>query len=130
MALKEWVCLNRQGAKGADQLFTLAFDLNDSLSLSVHFPTMTDGQNQDNDLFILNVTQHPVVSDSIPPESGPVAFQRFSEVPGVFAPLNSIIEPIENSLLNRPVQFSQLPFRHITDINCPSQVLFSAVLMA
>ena len=76
-------------------------------------------------MLVLNIAQHPVVSNSISPESGLVALQGFSEVPRVFAPLNSIIEPVENPFLNLPVQFSQLSFRHITDLNCPSQVLFS-----
>jgi hypothetical protein len=78
-------------------------------------------------MFVLNIAQHPVVSNPISPESGLVALQRFAEVSRVFAPLNSIIEPVEDPLLNLSVQFSQLSFRHITDLNCPSQVLFSFV---
>jgi hypothetical protein len=107
-----------QGCRGAS---------GNQLSAFVHLSAMADCQNQYNHLFVLNVAQHPVVSDPVSPESGPVALQRFSEVPGVFAPLNSIIEPVENPLLNRPGQFSQLPFSNVADFNGPYQVRFSIV---
>ena len=88
---------------------------------------MADCEDQNNQPFFLNVAQHPIVSDSIPPESSHVALQRFSKVPGVFAPLNSIIEPVENTPLHLLIQLSQLTLSHVTDFNCPGQVLFSVV---
>ena len=91
---------------------------------------MADCQNQNNYVVVLNVAQHPVVSNPISPEAGPVAFQRFSKVPGILASLNSVIEPVQKPFLNLSVQFSQLPFSHVADFNCPSQVLFSSVSMA
>jgi len=100
------------------------------LSLSIYLPAMADCQYQNNQLFVLNFAQHSIDTDSISPESGLVSLQWFSKMPGVLAPLDSIIKPVENPLFNRPVQFSQLPFSHIADLNRPGQVLFSVALMA
>ena len=59
--------------------------------------TMTNCQNQDNHVFVLDVTQYPIV------------------------------EPVKNTCLNRPIQFSQLPFSNVADLNCPIQALLSIV---
>jgi len=72
----------------------------------VYFPAMTDVQNQDHHLFILDVAQQPVVSNPIPPKAGAIPFQRFSKMPRVFAPLDPFVEPGENTFLYRPIQFS------------------------
>jgi len=89
-----------------NQFLTPRCNTHHHLPSSVHLSAMADCQNQDNHVFVLNVAKHPVVSDPVSPESGPVALQRLSEVPGVFASLSSVIEPVENPPLNRPVQFS------------------------
>ncbi len=93
----------------------------------VNLPAMTNCQNQDNHVFVLDVAQYPIVSNPVSPEAGVVTLQRFSKMPGVFASLNPIVEPVENTFLNRPVQFSQLPFGNVADFNGPSQDLFSFV---
>ena len=76
------------------------------LSPFVNLPAMTNCQNQDNHVFVLDVAQYPIVSNPVSPEAGVVTLQRFSKMPGVFASLNPVVEPVENALLNRPVQFS------------------------
>ena len=72
----------------------------------VNLPAMTNCQNQDNHVFVLDVAQYPIVSNPVSPEAGVVALQRFSKMPGGFASLNPVVEPVENTFLNRPVQFS------------------------
>lgn len=96
----------------------------------VNLPTMTNCQNQDNHVFVLDVTQHPIVSNPVSPEAGVITLQRFSKMPGIFASLYPVVEPVEKTCLNRPIQFSQLPFGNIADFNCPSQALLSIVSAA
>jgi len=97
------------------------------LSASVNLPTMTNCQNQDNHFFVLDVAQYPIVSGSVSPESDVITLQRSPKMPGVFASLYPVVEPVKNTLLNLPIQFSQLPLGNVADFNCPSQVLLSIV---
>jgi len=91
---------------------------------------MANCQNQDNHVFVLYVAQYPVVSNPISPEADVITLQRFSKMSGIFASFYPVVEPVENTLLNRPIQFSQLPFGNIADFNCPGQVLLSIVSAA
>ena len=91
---------------------------------------MTDCKNQDNYVFVPDVTQDPIVSNTVPPKAAVITLQRFSKMPGVFAALYPVVEPVENTLLNRLIQFSQLPLGNVADFNCPGQVLLSIVSAA
>ena len=55
--------------KGFGRGFSFEFLLS-----SVYLSAMADCQNQNNHVFILNVAQHPIITDSVSPESDPVAF--------------------------------------------------------
>ena len=88
---------------------------------------MTNCQNKDNYLLILNITQNPVISNTISPKPGMVALQWFSKMPGIFTSLNPVIEPVENAFLNLTVEFPKLPFGNVADFNGPGQFLFSFV---
>jgi hypothetical protein len=53
-----------------------------------------------------DIAQYPVVSNSVSPEADAITLQRFPKMPGVFASLYPVVEPVKYSLLNGPIQFS------------------------
>jgi len=61
------------------------------LSALVNLTAMANGENQDNHFLVLYVAEHPVVSNSISPESGPIASRWFSEMPGVFTSFDPVV---------------------------------------
>ena len=50
------------------------FSFNSQLSVFVNLSAMTNCQNQDNHIFVLDITQHPIVSNPVSPEAGVITF--------------------------------------------------------
>lgn len=99
-------------------------------STLVDMSAVADGQDQHHYFLVLDVAKHSEVADTVSPDTGMITLQWLSEMPGVFAPLDPVVEPIQYSLLKRPVQFPQLPLSDIADLNGPAQGLFSVVQVA
>ncbi len=69
---------------------------------------MTHGNNQNGKNLVIEVANSSVISDSIPPQPGPVADQWLSELPRVFAPLQSFSKVFQNPSADLWVQPAQI----------------------
>ena len=84
---------------------------------------MAYGKSQHEKHFSADVTDDAIVPNSIAPQTGTSAFQRFTEMPGVLASLDTVVEPVENAAPDLRIEFAELTFCRFGDLNGPSQAL-------
>src|SRR4051812_20688518 len=68
---------------------------------------MSDGDNEDYELAILQLAENAIIADSVTPESSQIGLQRFADRSGV-APSDSLIEITDNVCLRLSAQFLEL----------------------
>ena len=84
---------------------------------------MAYGKSQHDKHFIADVTDDAVVPNSIAPQTGMSAFQRFTEMAGVLASLDTVVQPVENAAPDLRIEFAELTFCRFGDLNGPGQAL-------
>lgn len=94
-----------------------------ALSIPVDLPAMAYSKSQHDKHFIANVADDAIVPNSIAPQTGTSAFQRFTEMPGVLASLDTVVEPVENAAPDLRIQFAELTCCRFGDLNGPGQAL-------
>ena len=99
--------------------------LNRLFAVMIYLPAMTDGQGKNYQALLLNLADNTKISYPVTPETGQVATQGLTEMSGVLAPLDTVLQPVKEALLDRAVEFAQLFFRKIADFNRPGQALAS-----
>jgi hypothetical protein len=71
----------------------------------------------------LKIANDPVVADAISPQAGPTSLQGFAEMSRILAPLEAIIEPVENSFSCLLLELPELALCGVGDLNGPGQAL-------
>ena len=87
--------------------------------LTIDFAAMTDLECEDDEFIVLDDAGHPVITDSVAPESGEIAGQRFPEASGIKFRRNPVFEKIRDFVLGDRTELLQLLRRPDIELNAP-----------
>ena len=105
------------------QCYAVELRLRVTPSAPVHLPSMPHGNCEHDESPVLNIANDAVIADPKAPEAYLASLQRFAEMARVLAPLEALIEPVENPFPDLRIELAELPLRGIGNLNGPGQAL-------
>ncbi len=91
------------------------------VSSAINLPPVPGRQREHDQPAVLYFADYPEIADTVPPQAGEIAFERLAEVARILGALDPVIEPAEDALRDRLVEFPQLLFGKRGDFNRPGQ---------
>lgn len=87
--------------------------------LAIDLATVADLHDQHAQRTVLNVTDHPAIAHSVPPESAEGSGEGLPRTAGVFQTSNALVHEVQNTPGDLPVQLAQLLLGCIGVLNRP-----------
>jgi hypothetical protein len=85
---------------------------------------MSDGDDQDKELLVSDLTQHAIVTDAISPDSGEIAAQGLAKSAWIVFARYPRIKIAKDLLLNLPIEFQELLTSRLGKTIGPIHALF------
>ena len=82
---------------------------------------MTDRKRKHDETRIVNFADHSEIADAVSPKPGQVSSQSLAKMPRIFAAFDSVVEPVNDTGRNRPVELRKLLLSERRDFNRPGQ---------
>ena len=94
-----------------------------SRQLTIGFSTVCHSQDHDRFIGIFDLTDQPIVSDSISPQTKLASGQGFPEVSRIVTAKHTFLQKMNDAPLRDPIQLFEFLQGARVEVNCPGQAV-------